>query len=150
MSRTERAVPLFVDTNALVAVFNEDDARHDEAVAVLDGIQNGTLPYGPVFTSRYVLSETATTILVGIGHREAVEALRTVRESSTVNLLDVGPVVFDRTATQFEQYSDHSISFIDHMNAILADEYDISHVFAFDEDFATLGLTRVPVDTGDA
>jgi predicted nucleic acid-binding protein len=149
MSQTEQAVPLFVDTNALVAAFNEDDARYEPAVAVLDGIQEGTLPYGPVFTSRYVLSETATTILVGIGHREAVDALMTVRESSTVNILDVGPAIFDRTADQFEQYSDQSISFIDHMNAVLADEYDIDHIFAFDEDFATLGFTRVPVDTDE-
>lgn len=50
----------------------------------------------------YVLSETATTILYGVGHREAVDVLTTVRDSST-----------------------------------------------FEDDFATLGLTRVPVDTGE-
>lgn len=47
MSRTR---PLFVDTNALVAVFNEDDEHHDRANAVLDGIGSGDLPYGPLFT----------------------------------------------------------------------------------------------------
>lgn len=148
MSRTT-AVPLFVDTSAFVAAFDEDDANHDAADSVLAGIRSGDLPYGPVFTSRYVLSETATTILYGAGHREAVEALSTIRDSSTVNVLEVGGELFERTATQFEEYDDQTISFVDHMNAVLAAEYDVEHVFAFDGDFATLGLVRVPVDTGD-
>lgn len=141
--------PLFVDTNALVAAFNEDDKHHDRAEAILDGIRDGDLPYGPIFTSRYVLSETATTILFAVGHQEAVDALETVQASSTFNVLDVGATIFDETAQQFTQYDDQDISFIDHMNSVLAREYDIEHIFAFDGDFATLGLTRVPTDTGD-
>jgi len=146
---TRASQPLFVDTNALVVAFDEDDAHHDRADAILDGIRDGDLPYGPIFTSRYVLSETATTILMAVGHREAVEALETVRASSTFNILDVGATIFDETAQQFTQYDDQDISFIDHMNAILAHEYDIEHIFAFDGDFSTLGLIRVPTDTND-
>ncbi|WP_136687748.1 type II toxin-antitoxin system VapC family toxin [Halorhabdus amylolytica] len=149
MNQATRSTPLFVDTNALVAVFNEDDAHHEAATDILDGIGTGEYAYGPLYTSRYVLSETATTLLYGIGHAEAVEALATVRDTPSINLIDVDPERFDRTVTQFERYDDQSISFIDHMNATLADEFDISHIFAFDSDFATLGLTRVPVDTGD-
>lgn len=148
MSRSA-PVPLFVDTSAFVAAFDEDDDHHDAANAVLMGIRDGDLPYGPVFTSRYVLSETATTILFGAGHREAVEALAAVRSSSTVNVLEVESELFDRTADRFEQYDDQTISFVDHMNAVLAGEYDTEHVFAFDGDFATLGLVRVPGYTGD-
>ncbi|CCQ34402.1 putative ribonuclease VapC protein [Halorhabdus tiamatea SARL4B] len=149
MSQVSRSTPLFVDTNAFVAVFNEDDTHHDAATELLDGIGAGEYAYGPLYTSRYVLSETATTLLYGVGHAEAVEAVATVRDSSSINLIDVDPHRFDVTVKQFEQYDDQSISFIDHMNATLAEEYDISHIFAFDDDFATLGLTRVPVDTGE-
>lgn len=149
MSRTEGSVPLFVDTNAFVAAFDEDDERHEATDAVLEGIRAGTLPYGPVFTSRYVLSETATTLLYGVGHAEATDHLPTIRDSATFNILGVGAGIFDRTTEQFEAYDDQSISFIDHMNAVLAEDYGIEHIFAFDRDFATLGLTRVPVDTGD-
>jgi len=150
MNRRERTIPLFVDTNALVAVFNEDDEHYEAANDVLDGIRSGDLPYGPLFTSRYVLSETATTLLVGAGQSEAVDALSTVRESSSFNILDVGATEFDLTAAQFGEYTDQEISFIDHMNGVLAEQYDIDHIFAFDSDFATLGLVRVPVDTGEA
>ena len=142
--------PLFVDTNAFVALFDEDDVYNNRATTVLDGIQDGELSYGPVFTSRYVLSETATTLLYGVGHCEAVAALETIRESSTFNLLDVTDAVFERTAEQFAAYDDQQISFVDHLNAVLSNEFDIEHIFAFEDDFRTLGLTRVPVDTGDA
>lgn len=142
--------PLFVDTNAFVAIFDEDDDHYERANAVLDGIRDGELAYGPVFTSRYVLSETATTLLYGADHAEAVAALTTIRRSSTFNILDVTKPIFDRAADQFEQYDDQEISFIDHLNSVLGDEFDIAHIFAFEDDFRTLGLTRVPVDTGEA
>lgn len=141
--------PLFVDTNAFVALFDEDDAHYATANAVLDGIRDGEVPYGPVFTSRYVLAETATTILYGVGHREAVEALTTVRTSATFNVLDVTEPLFELAAEQFAGYDDQEISFIDHLDVVLCEAFDIDHIFAFEEDFATLGMTRVPVDTGE-
>jgi predicted nucleic acid-binding protein len=141
--------PLFVDTNAFVAVFDEDDDHYERANAVLDGIQDGELAYGPIFTSRYVLSETVTTLLYGVGHPEAVEALSAIRESATFNILQVTESLFDRTADQFAEYDDQEISFVDHLNSVLGAEFDIEHIFAFEEDFNTLGMTRVPVDTQD-
>lgn len=141
--------PLFVDTNAFVALADEDDEHHEAAHAVREGIRTGALDYGPLFTSRYVLSETATTILYGVGHREAIDVLTTVRDSSTFNVLDVTREHFGRTASQFGRYDDQQIAFIDHLNSVLSDELDIEHIFAFEEDFATLGLTRVPIDTGE-
>ena len=141
--------PLFVDTNAFVALFNEDDAYYDRANAVMNGIRDGELSYGPIFTSRFVISETVTTLLYGASHREAVAALQAIRGSSTFNILEVTDPIFAKAAEQFEDYDDQQISFVDHLNSILGDEFDIEHIFAFEDDFVTLGLTRVPVDTGD-
>lgn len=141
--------PLFVDTNAFVALFDEDDDHYPAANAVMNGIRDGDLAYGPLFTSRYVLSETATTLLYGAGHREAVDSLTTIRASSTFNVLDVTEPIFDRTAEQFAAYDDQRISFVDHLNSVLGSEFDIDHIFAFEDDFRTLGMIRVPVDTGD-
>lgn len=141
--------PLFVDTNAFVAIYDESDDHHERANAVLDGIEDQSLPYGPLFTSRSVLSETATVLLYGSSHRDATQALRNIRDSPIMNVLEVTEPLFDRTADQFEQYDDRQISFVDHTNAVISAEYDIEHVFAFGEGFRTLGMTRVPVDTGE-
>ncbi|MEF8831329.1 MAG: PIN domain-containing protein [Halobacteriales archaeon] len=147
---SDAGVPLLVDTNAFVAAFDEDDSHHEAAAAVLAGIRDGNLPYGPLFTSRFVMVETAETLLMGVDHDAVVTALSTIRDSPSVNVLSVGPRLFDRTVAQFERYDDQSISLVDHMKAVLADEHDVKHVFAFDDDFSTLGLIRVPVDTGEA
>lgn len=141
--------PLFVDTNAFVALYDEDDDHHDRANAVFDDIGDRSLLYGPLFTSRHVLSETATVLLYGSSHRDAVRALQNIRESPTMNVLELTEPLFERTVRQFEQYDDQQISFVDHMNAVLSTEYDINHIFAFEADFNTLGMTRVPVDTGE-
>lgn len=143
MSRTPQ--PLFIDTGGFYAHVDDDDTHHEQATAVFEAIAAGE--YGPVFTSRYVLAELATLVLYNVSHRKAVTAFNEIRDSATINLLPVDPDTFDEAREQFEQYDDHEISFIDHLGGVLAANHDIIHVFAFDGDFATLGFTRVPVDT---
>ncbi|WP_433634702.1 type II toxin-antitoxin system VapC family toxin [Halomicrococcus sp. NG-SE-24] len=141
-----RPLPIFVDTGGLYAGFDEDDVNHDAADAVFDGMEAGE--YGPVFTSRYVLSEFATLMLYQIGQPAAVDALTTVRESQTFNILPVGKQTFDTACEEFERYDDQQISFVDHMSAVLAREHEIEHMFAFESDFRTLGFERIPVEQG--
>jgi hypothetical protein len=50
--------PLFVDTGTFYAYYDPDDAEHDRVQAVFGAIRAGDLAYGPLYTSRYVLSET--------------------------------------------------------------------------------------------
>ena len=139
-----RSLPLFVETGGLYAAFDEDDVNHEEANAVFDGMEGGE--YGPVFTSRYVLSEFATLMLYQIGHKAAVEALSTVRQSKTFNILPVGKQTFDAACEEFERFDDQQISFVDQTSAVLAREHEIEYLFAFDSDFSTMGFERVPVD----
>lgn len=141
--------PLFVDTAAFFARFNERTHEHERATSVFRGIQSGRLPYDPLFTSRYVLAEFATLMLRKVGHSAAVDSLRTIRDSESFNVLPIGDDPFERTCDQFERYDDQQISFVDHSSGALADAHDIDHVFTFDrDDFRTLGFTVVPADTG--
>ncbi|MFC6964996.1 type II toxin-antitoxin system VapC family toxin [Halocatena marina] len=142
------ATPLFIDTGGLYAVFDEDDAEHARAQAVFDAIRAGELAYRPIYMSAHTLSELVTLILARTGTAVAAEVLQTVRTSPNVTVLHPDAVAFDAACEQFEQYDDHDISLVDHLTGVLADERNVEHVFAFDSDFATLGLTRVPVDTG--
>lgn len=142
--------PLFIDTAAFFARFNERATEHDRARAVFDAIRAGDLRYDPLFTSRYVLSELATLMRRKVGHRPAVTALTRIREANSFNVLPVGGDAFDRTCDQFTHYDDQQISFVDHSSAVLADDRDIEHVFTFDRaDFRTLGFTVVPDDTDE-
>lgn len=86
-----------------------------------------------------------------VGPTPAVNALETIRQADSFNILPVGSNAFDRTCGQFARYEDQHISFIDHSSGVLADDYDIEHVFTFDtDDFHTLGFIVIHDDTGDA
>jgi len=146
---TASARPLFVDTGAFYARADEDDRHHETATEVFEDVRSGDLPYRPLYTSQAVLSELATLCLYKLGHETAVEALTTVRASGSFNVLPVDRAAFESATLQFEAYDDQGISFVDHTTAVLADERDVEHVFAFDGDFRTLDFTVIPEDTGD-
>ena len=149
---TARAArPLFVDTGAFIAWFDDDDQHHDRAKAVFQAIQSGDLPYRPLYTSRSVLAETATRLQrsANVGHAGAVEAVNMIRQSSTFNIESLTNAEFVYVCEEFARYDDQQISFVDHTTAVLARERHIDRVFAFDSDFRTLGFTVVPEDTGE-
>jgi predicted nucleic acid-binding protein len=143
------ATPLFIDTGAFYAWFDENTNRHERAATVFEGIEDGEWPYRPLYTSTYVVDELATLILSRQDHQTAVEAIESVRES-VVQILEADDV-FDETYEQFRQYDSRELSFTDHSTAVLANHHEIERVFTFDpDDFRTLGLTVVPDDTGEA
>jgi len=140
--------PIFVDTGAFYARADADDDHHEIATRLFSSIRSGEVTYRPIFTSQFVLAELATLALYKLGHGVAVRALNAIRNSESINVVPVGRTTFETAAEQFEDYDDQAISFVDHTTSILADERDIEHVFAFDGDFRTLGLTLVPEDVG--
>lgn len=145
----QAAKPLFIDTGAFYAFFDENAQRNDRAAPIFEGIRTGELPYRPVYTSTYVLDELATLILGHRSHAAALEALNRVIQSS-VAIIYPDEQDFTATYEQFGRYDDHKISFTDHMSGVLAAARDIDHIFTFDADhFRTLGFTAVPDDTGE-
>ena len=144
-----RATPLFIDTGAFFAYYNDRDEHHDRARAVFQGIQAGRLPYSPLYTTRFVLGELTTLLLYKIDHQTASRALRDIRDASSFNIERADEAVFEKAHNEFDRYDDQAITLVDHLTAVLARERDTEHVFAFDSDFQTLGFIRVPLDTGE-
>lgn len=140
------ATPLMIDTGALYARADSDDTHYETATDVFERIRSGGLPYRPLYTTQAVLAEAATLCRYKLGHDVAVRTLNAVRDSQSITVLPVEPDTFDAAATQFAAYDDQEISFVDHTTAVLAADRDIDHVFAFDDDFRTLGFTVVPDD----
>ncbi len=147
---TPRATPLFIDTGAFFARFVENAPRHGRARTVFDGIQSGEFVYRPLYTTGYVLGELATLILRKTNHATAIDTLNRIRSSAAITVVHPDADQFATACDEFERYDDQRISFVDHVTGICAIEYDVEHIFAFDNDFRTLGFTVVPDDTGKA
>ncbi|EMA54866.1 type II toxin-antitoxin system VapC family toxin, partial [Halococcus thailandensis] len=70
-----RSDPLFIDTGAFFAYYNERDEHHETARAVFQAIRVGDLAYSPLYTTRFVLAELATLLLYKVDHATATQAL---------------------------------------------------------------------------
>lgn len=143
------STPLFIDTGALYARFKPDDRHHEQALTVFEAIQSGELPYRPLYTTNHVLSELASLALHHVGYDKTTGALTQILTSEAITVIHPDASVFADAYAAFKQYDDQAITLVDHMTAVLAREYETEYVCAFNSDFATLGLTRVPVDTGE-
>lgn len=148
MSSEDGATPLFVDTGAWYAVFAEDDTHHARAARVHEAIRTGALAYRPIYTTAHVLSELVTLVLSRASYDVAARALQQIRHSPNVHVIHPDRLAFDAAAEQFNRYDDQDITLVDHLTGVLADERDVEHIFAFDDDFRTLEFTLVPGDTG--
>jgi predicted nucleic acid-binding protein len=143
------ATPLFIDTGAFFAYYNDCDEHHDTARGVFQSIQTGELPYSPLYTTRFVLAELAALLLYKVDHATATRAIGNICEGSSFNIVRADPSAFADSREEFDRYDDQGITLVDHLTGVLAAERDIEHVFAFDGDFRTLGFTVVPADTGE-
>ncbi|MFB6188653.1 MAG: type II toxin-antitoxin system VapC family toxin [Halapricum sp.] len=143
------ATPLFVDTGALYARFDEDDQHHQDAMAVFRGIATGDLVYRPLYVGRHVLAELATLVLQNSGPSDAAKAVDRIRESELFTIVSPSEDGFDVACQAMHQYDDQAITLTDHLTSVLADGRSVEYIFAFDSDFQTLGFELVPDDTGD-
>lgn len=140
----DHSVPLFLDTNAIVAHEYSRASRHDEIRPVVEAIGRNELPYYPLVTNQYVLDEVVSLLLSRADAHVAHQALSRVLETPTVRVLDVEPSLVDRAVEQFQTYEDQAISLTDHVIAVQADDHGVEHVLSYDDGFRTLGLTTLP------
>jgi len=144
-----RSDPLFIDTGAFFAYYNERDEHHETARAVFQAIRVGDLAYSPLYTTRFVLAELATLLLYKVDHATATQALGDILAAGSFNVIQADPATFAAARNEFARYDDQEITLVDQLTGVLADERGVEHIFAFDSDFRTLGFTVVPGDTGE-
>lgn len=135
---------LFLDTSALFAHFHPGTTEHEEARTFLSAVGSNEIPYRPLVTSTYVIDELATLLLSKGTHEQARTALERTVDSDAITIIPETDERFAEARSQFETYDDHAISFTDQMIAAQMRERSISHVFAYDGDFETLGFDQLP------
>jgi len=120
---------ILIDTNVLVAYYNERDALHKNAVQVMEKIDTGT--FGPALISDYIFDETVTVCSARAGRKGAIELGNALLQS--FHVVRVTESLFRAAWWLFKGST--CLSFTDCTNIALVKELEIEHLATFDKDF---------------
>lgn len=136
---------IFLDTSAFLALVNEKDENHAEAIQFLDEIKTGKIRIKKIITSDYIIDETLTRIRYSVGHKEAVEWGTDIFTSRVIEKIDIGSEIFRSAWKMFCTYNDKKFSFTDCTSFALMTKRGIDKVFSFDVDFERIGFFLLPL-----
>jgi predicted nucleic acid-binding protein len=127
---------VFVDTSALYALLDEDDAHHAEASDVLRRLAGTEL-----VSHAFVVVEAAALI----GRRLPWEASERLLDGILL-VIDVAPVdveLYASATSTYRQSASARISLVDRTSFAFMQGRGIRRAFAYDEDFARQGFELV-------
>ncbi len=136
------AKSIFIDSGAFLALEDESDEHHEEAIRFRD---LELLPGNYEFiTTSYILDETLTLIRRRLGIPASIDLSKKMRKSRIVKVLSVSKEVEEKAHDLFEKYDDKSFSFTDCISFVIMQDLGIQEAFTFDEHFVQIGLVRRP------
>lgn len=132
----------FADTSWWVAWALPDDARHNDALAMLGALGSSE----QVLTSNLVVGETWTFLRKKASHTTAVLFLDRVETLRSANRLAVQAVTAGhekRAWLWLRRHDEREYSFVDATSFDLMKERRLREALAFDHDFAAAGFLEV-------
>ena len=120
-----------LDTTVLFAAAYRRDGMHAEALPILRGIDDGSLPDAVVLD--YVLAETMNGLTAHAGHDAAVDFLDRLEENERVHLERLTADAFARAKSLFRRHE--PFSFVDACLVAYMQTEGLGYLYAFDDDF---------------
>jgi predicted nucleic acid-binding protein len=124
---------VFVDTSALYALLNEDDAHHADARGTFASLQGMEL-----VTHAYVVVETVALVSRRLGWDAVLRLLDGLL--AVVSVAPVDGTVHEAALAAFRDSGSASISFVDRASFAFMRANRLADAFAFDSDFAAAGF----------
>ncbi|MFC7137684.1 PIN domain-containing protein [Halobaculum litoreum] len=120
-----------IDTSVLFAAAYRRDGAHDDALPLLRGIDDGTLPEAVVLD--YVLAETLNGLTTHAGHDAATDFLDRIEENARVHIDSLTKDGFATGRALFRQYE--QLSLVDACIVAYMQTEGIGYLYAFDDGF---------------
>lgn len=130
---------VFVDTSALVALFDRKDAHHPKAKTILERMKKERVK---LLISDYVFDESITTVLSAAGHETAVSVGDFMMGSKLIEIVRLDEAVQLKAWDYFKKRPDKLFSFTDCTSFVLMKELHIHRYFSFDGDFRQAGFVE--------
>ena len=134
-------VSVFVDTSALLALLDADEARHEEARAIWQRLLGADVP---IATTSYVLVETYALAQRRLGN----SAVRVLADDllAVVDIEWIGRDVHERAASAVIAANRRDLSLVDAVSFEVMRQRSLNEAFAFDRHFAEAGFSLVAAD----
>jgi predicted nucleic acid-binding protein len=129
-------VSVFVDTSALYALLDSDDAGHERALRGSEHILGEEL-----LTHSYVLVETVSLVRRRLGAEAAARLLDEVLPA--IKIVDVDTALRGRTLAAFRAALSSGVSLVDRTSFEFMRTLGISRAYALDADFESEGFELV-------
>src|SRR3990170_3507010 len=132
---------IFVDTGAWVALADEDDAHHGNAIAIYPTLLKSS---GSLITTNLVVAESHVIIMNELGHMAAVRFLDGVNASPRIVKVYSNENIERESEEILRRYDDQDFSYCDSVSFTLMKRQKIKKAFSFDKHFQTMGFVRIP------
>ncbi len=132
---------IFVDSGAWIALLNQRDQYHDDAVVIYNGLKQQK---ARLLTTDYVIDETVTWLKYRSSHQVAVQFLdlvESVEKTGVLTVAEIDKILFQEAKKLFRQYDSVQLSFTDCTSFAVCQKHNISETYAFDDHFAMMGIT---------
>ena len=130
---------VFVDTSALVALFDRKDDNHQKAKTVLEKITGDRIP---MLITDYIFDECITTVQSVAGHHTAMIVGEFILGSKIIEIVWLDKQTKVKAWEHFKKHSDKIFSFTDCTSFVLMKELRVDKYFSFDSDVKQAGFVE--------
>lgn len=144
MIRSSIRPDTFLDTGAFCALSDQSDRYHSLATRQFASLVTARVP---LVLTNLIVDESYTWLRYRLGHRQACDFLRRVREAESSTPLEV--VTVDRHLEEeavkiLERFDDQDLSYTDATSLALIQERRIVRAFTFDRHFHLVQVEVIP------
>ena len=129
-----------LDTTVLYAAADASDARHDDALPILRGVDDSSLPEGAVVD--FVLGETMNGLVRNVSHEAAVDYLDRIEANDRFEVARLTADAFATGKAIFRRY--RRLSLVDGLIVGYMRDRGFEYLYSFDAGFDGVdGVTRL-------
>ncbi len=128
------AEPVFVDTGYILALVNENDQHHGEALVLSERFDGQ-----PVVVTDAVLLEIGNA-LSRMDRNAAVQIIQDLRDSPGATVVNLNPELFESAFALYRRHIDKQWGLVDCVSFVVMRRLRLTTALAFDQHFVQAGF----------